>query len=148
MQRGCWLCRTMAGGSYPKIHNTFTRMGLSIDDIRKRTTEQRKKVLISLALLHQNRLRFHGETVPNTPALASWLSRGRLQGDINTVFAGYEGVSQALTDFLAMVQNLIPKDKFKTFTTLFRFPVITNEILAVAYDKLSRIFDGRNPAFS
>ena len=123
-------------------------MALSVEEIKVRASEQRKKVLIGLALLHQNRLRFHGETVPNTPALASWMTRGRMQSEVNTVFAGFEGVSQALTDFLAMVSNLIPKDKFQTFTTLFRFPVITNEILAVAYDKLSRIFDGRNPAFS
>jgi hypothetical protein len=74
--------------------------------------------------------------------------RGKQREDISPLFAGHEGVAQALTDFLAMVQNLIPKDKFETFKTLFRFPVITNEVLAVCYDKLSRIFDGRNPAFS
>ena len=104
---------------------------------------------IALACLHQNRLRFHGEVVPSTPALASWMYRGRQSEEgIAPLLAGREGVAQALTDFLAMVKNLIPKDKFETFKTLFRFPVITNEVLAVAYDKLSRIFEGRNPAFS
>ena len=123
-------------------------MALSIEEIRKKASEQRKKQIISLALLHQNRLRFHTEVVPSTPALASWMYRGKNREDISPLFAGHEGVAQALTDFLAMVQNLIPKDKFETFKTLFRFPVITNEILAVCYDKLSRIFDGRNPAFN
>ena len=52
------------------------------------------------------------------------------------------------TDFLAWVQNLIPHDKFKTFKTLFRYPVRTNEVTGICFDKLSRIFDGRNPAFN
>ena len=123
-------------------------MALSIEEIRRKASEQRKKQTIALALLHQNRLRFHSEVVPSTPALASWMYRGKQREDISPLFAGREGVAQALTDFLAMVQNLIPKDKFETFKTLFRFPVITNEVLEVCFDKLSRIFDGRNPAFS
>ena len=123
-------------------------MALSVEEIRKRASEQRHKVTISLAVLHQNRLRFHSEVVPSTPALASWMYHGREQGGVAPLLAGREGVAQALTDFLSMVQNLIPKDKFETFRTLFRFPVMTNEVLAVCYDKLSRIFDGRNPAFS
>ena len=103
--------------------------------------------MIQLALLHQNRIRFHAETVPSTPALASWSMRHR-KIDTGTMLAGREGVAQALTDFMAMVQNLIPSDKFEVFKTLFRFPVKTNEVLAVCFDKLSRIFDGRDPAFS
>ena len=122
-------------------------MALSIEEVRKRATEQRKRNCIQLAVLHQNRLRLHAETVPSTPALASWMWRGKGR-EKYPLLMGREGVSQALTDFLAMVQNLIPSDKFETFKTLFRFPVKTNEVLAVAFDKLSRIFDGRNPAFS
>ena len=123
-------------------------MALSVDEIRKKASEQRNRETIALAVLHQNRIRFHAEVVPSTPALASWMYRGRQKGGIAPLMAGREGVAQALTDFLAMVQNLIPKDKFETFKTLFRFPVITNEVLAVCYDKLSRIFEGRNPAYS
>lgn len=124
-------------------------MALSVEEIRKRASEPRQKQNIMLAELHQNRLRFHGETIPSTPALASWSYRGRRTDGIKAPFlAGHEGVTQALTDFMAMVENLIPRDKFEVFKTLFRFPVITNEVLAVCYDKLSRIFDGRNPAFS
>ena len=123
-------------------------MALSIEEIRRKASEQRQKQIIALAVLHQNRLRFHGEVVPSTPAMASWMYRGRQTGGIAPLMAGREGVAQALTDFMAMVQNLIPKDKFEVFKTLFRFPVLTNEVLAVCYDKLSRIFEGRNPAFS
>ena len=123
-------------------------MALSIEEIRRKASEQRQKQTIALAVLHQNRLRFHGEVVPSTPAMASWMYRGRQTGGIAPLMAGREGVAQALTDFMAMVQNLIPKDKFEVFKTLFRFPVLTNEVLAVCYDKLSRIFEGRNPAFN
>jgi hypothetical protein len=124
-------------------------MVLSIDDIKTRASEQRKKNIITLAVLHQNRLRFHSEVVPSTPALASWSYRDRVSAGYKApLLAGHEGVAQALWDFMAMVENLIPRDKFQVFKTLFRFPVITNDILAVCFDKLSRIFEGRNPAFS
>lgn len=46
-----------------------------------------------------------------------------------------------------MVDNILPHDKSVLFRTLFRFPVKTNEITEVCFDKLSRIFDGRNPSF-
>lgn len=52
------------------------------------------------------------------------------------------------TDFLSWVQNLIPNDKFKIFKTLFRYPVRSNEVTGICFDKLSRIFDGRNPAYN
>lgn len=31
---------------------------------------------------------------------------------------------------------------------MFRYPVITNEVTGICFDKLSRIFDGRNPAYN
>ena len=123
-------------------------MALSVEEIRKRTSEQPRRNIIKLAVMHQNRLRLHSEVVPSTPALASWSYRGRQLAVNQPLMHGHEGVTLALNDFMAMVENLIPKDKFEVFKTLFRFPVITNEVLAVCYDKLSRIFDGRDPAFS
>ena len=53
-----------------------------------------------------------------------------------------------MDDFLAMVSNILPHDKFKIFKTLFRYPIRTNEVTSICFDKLSRIFDGRNPAFN
>ena len=123
-------------------------MGLSVDEIRRKATERVRNRTISLALLHQNRLRLHAETVPSTPALATWYRHRDNKGQAVPMLAGREGVSQALTDFMAMVEKLIPHDKIEVFRTLFRFPVKTNEVRAVCFDKLSRIFDGRNPAFS
>lgn len=56
--------------------------------------------------------------------------------------------SGARRDFLAFVKNLIPDDKFKLFCSLFRYPVASNEICGVIFDRLSRIFDGKNAAYS
>lgn len=57
-------------------------------------------------------------------------------------------INQPTTDFLAWVERLIPNDKFKIFKSLFRYPVITNEVTGIVFDKLSRVFDGRNPALN
>ena len=99
-------------------------MGLGINDIKKQITEQKKGAAINRAIVHQQRIKFHAETY----------------------VAPY--ISQPLTDFLNFVSNLIPDDKFKIFKTLFRYPVKTNEVTGICFDKLSRIFDGRNPAFN
>ena len=57
-------------------------------------------------------------------------------------------ISQPTTEFLAWVERLIPNDKFTIFKSLFRYPVITNEVTGIVFDKLSRVFDGRNPALN
>lgn len=99
-------------------------MGLGINDIKKQITEQKKGATINRAIVHQQRIKFHAETF----------------------VAPY--ISQPLTDFLNFVSNLIPDDKFRIFKTLFRYPVKTNGVTKICFDKLSRIFDGRNPAFN
>ena len=99
-------------------------MGLRTRDIRKRIAEPRNRATLNRAIFQQNRLRFH----------------------VQTAVTPY--VTQPITDFLAFVSNLIPHDKFKIFKTMFRYPVKTNEITGICFDKLSRIFDGRNPAFN
>lgn len=99
-------------------------MVLSIDDIRKNVKERRKQSVINRAIYHQNRIRFHAQTALTPHVL------------------------QPTTDFLTYVQNLIPHDKYKVFETLFRYPVKTNEITHICFDKLSRIFEGRNPVFN
>lgn len=86
--------------------------------------KNRKRSTINLALAHQNRIKFHTQTHVTAH------------------------ISQPLTDFLAFVKNILPDDKFKIFKTLFRYPVITNEVTGVVFNKLSRIFDGRNPAIN
>ena len=145
MQNVCWQCLTMEVGNFPKTHHTSTRMALSVEEIRKETQERRNKRSIDLALLHQNRLRFHVQTEANTPAVLAPLAKSRVQQSRQGV-ASF-GVMQALWDFLAFAENLLPHDKYKTFESLFRFPVATNDITTICFDKLSRIFEGRDPVY-
>lgn len=99
-------------------------MALSVQDIRKKISEHAGRDTVARATSHQNRIKFHVQT-SLTPVLL-----------------------QPVNDFYAFVKNLLPHDKYKTFLELFRYPVRTNEVTATCFDKLSRIFDGRNPAFN
>lgn len=79
-------------------------------------------------MLHQGRIKFH--TVKRVTAY-----------DMTYL-------NLPLRQFLAMVDNTLPHDKAVLFKTLFRYPLKTNEITDICFDKLSRIFDGRNAAFN
>ena len=79
-------------------------------------------------MLHQGRIKFH--TVKRVTAY-----------DMTYL-------NLPLQQFLAMVDNTLPHDKAVLFKTLFRYPLKTNEITDICFDKLSRIFDGRNTAFN
>lgn len=103
-------------------------MPYTSEQIRKRVSERRGGDVIDRAKLHQMRLKFHAVKRVSSYGLP------------------YYGLP--VSQFLAMVDNLLPHDKAVVFKTLFRFPVKTNEITEVCFQKLSRIFDGRNPAFS
>ena len=99
-------------------------MILSLNDIRKIIEQPNNKGTIANACAQQERIKFH--TCTNvTPNL-----------------------NRPLSDFLGMVGNLLPKDKFRQFKLMFRFPVRTNRTAGTIFDKLSRVFDGRNPAFN
>ena len=99
-------------------------MILSLDEIRQIIEQPKNKGTIANACAQQERIKFH--TCTNvTPNL-----------------------NRPLSDFLGMVGNLLPKDKFRQFKLMFRFPVRTNRTAGTIFDKLSRVFDGRNPAFN
>lgn len=99
-------------------------MALDVNQLKKEIQEPRKRTTIQKAIAHQNRIKFHAQT-RITPY-----------------------ISQPLTDFLTWVEGLIPADKARIFKQLFRYPVKTNEVTNICFDKLSRVFDGRNPAFN
>lgn len=103
-------------------------MGYEVGQIKKIIAENKRAATLNRAKLHQSRIKFH--TVKRVTALN----------------APY--ISLPLTQFLSMVENILPHDKFVLFKTLFRFPIKTNEITDICFDKLSRVFDGRNPAFN
>lgn len=99
-------------------------MAVSVEKAQKAVKEAWNKTTVSRAIEHQNRLKFH----------------------VETTMSARNG--KPLTDFLSFVSNLIPHDKFKIFETIFRYPVKTNEVTGICFNKLSRIFDGRNAAFN
>ena len=100
-------------------------MGISVEDIRKKVAERRGHDAIDIATYHQNRIKFHAQKL--------------IQQSV---------YYQPTADFFAFVKNILPHDKYKLFVELFRYPVDTNEICEVCFDKLSRIFDGRNPSYN
>lgn len=99
-------------------------MILSLEEIRQIIEQPKNKGTIDNARAQQERIKFHTCTSV-TPNL-----------------------NRPLSDFLGMVGNLLPKDKFRQFKLMFRFPVRTNRTAGTIFDKLSRVFDGRNPAFN
>ena len=99
-------------------------MALLLEEIKKKAKVKQGKAAIDRAIMHQNRLKFHAQTMLTA------------------------NISQPMADFFAFVSNLLPEDKVKIIKTLFRYPVKTNEITAICFDKLSRIFDGRNPSYN
>lgn len=100
-------------------------MALDYTEIIKKIKEGDKRQRINSAVSYQNRIKFHAEIVP-------------------TVNYG----SGALNDFLSFAASLLPKDKFETFKTLFGYPIKTNEVTEVCFDKLFKVFDGHNPVFN
>ena len=55
-------------------------------------------------------------------------------------------ISMPFTEFADWVKKLIPKDKFKIFLSLFKFPTQNIELTEKIYQELERVFDGRNAA--
>ena len=56
--------------------------------------------------------------------------------------------SMPYVKFKAFVRSQLPEDKFITSMNLLKFPLPTNALTESIFTKLSKIFDGRNPAFS
>ena len=92
-------------------------------EIRERLERRPKAGVIMKAIRHQDRLKFH---------------------IYKTVQMRY---SEAEADFMAFVKNLLTEQKFETFRTLFRYPIVSSPVCELVFKKLSRIFDGQNPTF-
>ena len=73
---------------------------------------------------HQNRLKFHTEI------------------DISKGKSGQEEL------FFKWVGGLIPEDKLVLFKQLLTRPYLTNNVTAVIYERLHRIFEGTNAVFN
>nr|DAK17534.1 MAG TPA: portal [Caudoviricetes sp.] len=99
-------------------------MILTYEQIKEAITKPKNRQTLAKARVQQDRIKFHActQVVPT--------------------------LNQPLTDFLSMVGKLLPADKFRMFKLMFRFPVRTNRTAGTIFDKLSRVFDGRNAAFN
>lgn len=118
-----------AGGVSRKIPRLSSKtMPYTAAQIRERIERNDRAATLTRAKMHQMRIKFH--TVKR----------------VTTFNSPY--ISIPLTQFLAMVENILPHDKFVLFKSLFRYPIKTNEITDICFDKLSRIFDGQDPAFT
>ena len=100
------------------------KMPLSLQEIRQLEKEPINKKALTKAVAHQEKLKFHTE--PRVD---------RSQP------------SRAATDFLTFVSGLMPKDKFYTFGSLFRFPAKTVRETERVFSALETVFDGRNPIY-
>lgn len=100
-------------------------MALLLTQIPEKIKAPEKRATISQANKHEKRLRFHTET---------YLDRSQ--------------ISQPLTEFLDWVAKLLPKDKYKIFVQLFRFPTQMIDLTTKIYNELQKVFDGRNSAIN
>lgn len=80
---------------------------------------------------HQNWVKMHVETDVST--------------NVSTVRPVYAELP--MMRFFEMVKANIDENKFGVFKSLVRTPLPTTAVTSVIFDRLSRIFEGRNPAF-
>ena len=98
-------------------------MALLREQIKEILRKPEKTGIIRKAIKHQARLRFHTES-----------------------YIDPMDISMPFTEFADWVQKLIPKDKYRIFLSLFKFPTQNIELTGKIYGELERVFDGRNSA--
>lgn len=99
-------------------------MRLSEEQVRKEVERPSKAKEIRLALAQQERIKFHADTNLESVQSVPYLR------------------------FSSFVKSLLPKDKFELVMNLLKFPIPTNALTEAVWVKLSKIFDGRNPAIN
>lgn len=100
-------------------------MALDLSQIKEILLGPKKTQIIHKATLMQKRLRFHTETN-----------------------IAVSDISQPATIFLDWVRTLLPKDKYKTFLHLFKYPLSTPAVVEDVYRELERVFYSRNSSSS
>lgn len=101
------------------------KMALDLSQIKEILLGPKKTQIIHKATLMQKRLRFHTETN-----------------------IAVSDISQPATIFLDWVRTLLPKDKYKTFLHLFKYPLSTPAVVEDVYRELERVFYSRNSSSS
>ena len=99
-------------------------MALDREKIEKEIRTPSKRDEIRAAIAQQERIKFHADT----------------NLDITS--------TEPFTKFKTFVKSLLPNDKYELTMNLLKFPIPTNEVCESIWVRLSKIFDGRNPAFT
>lgn len=98
-------------------------MGLDLERIVKEVQIPSKREAIRQAIEQQDRIKFHADTTLDIAESVPYIK------------------------FKAFVGSLLPADKYELTMNLLKFPIPTNEVCESIWVRLSKIFDGRNPAF-
>lgn len=96
-------------------------MALSLEEAAKRIKEPINTALIDKAVKHEERIRFHSQTVISRDDASSYLS-----------------------EFLLKIKSVLPKDKYERFEQVLDFPIPTNEVIDIIFSELSKIFSAQN----
>lgn len=99
-------------------------MVLSLSNIREEILQSSKREEIRRAVEQQEWIKFHADT--------------------NIDFVS----SAPYRKFCAFVKSQLPDDKYLSAMNNLKFPLPTNAITKSIFVKLSKLFDGRNPAFN
>lgn len=99
-------------------------MALDRERVKEEILRPSKRAIIQKAVAQQDWIKFHTDT--NLDAV----------------------MSLPFTKFKNFVKSQLPEDKFITSMNNLKFPLPTNRITENVFVKLSKIFDGRNPAFN
>lgn len=98
---------------------------LEISQIKKIIQKPKNQGLVQEARRQEERIKFHCETVLDRSTLNS-----------------------AANGFLRFVENLLPRDKYATFLSVYKYPVDTVRLTGKTFQTLSQVFESRNPVLS
>lgn len=99
-------------------------MVLGLKEIEREILQPSKRPEIQKAIAHQDWIKFHTDTNLDV---------------VNSV---------PFRKFVLFVRSQLPEDKYLTTMNNLKFPLPTNSITKSIFVKLSKLFDGRNPAFN
>ena len=113
----------MITGHYHKI--ILLKMGLLVEQVKKLAKERPRKKEIELGIWHQDRLKFHTETV-------------LLKSELSPYYNEY-------IDWIGSEEpELLPSEKIARFKQLMTVPLSTIGLTEAIQDSLERVFDGQD----
>ena len=98
---------------------------LTEHQVRDHVRKSSKRSYLSEMVRHQNWVKMHADTAIDNSKCTEPYAR-----------------------FMGMVHGILPDDKYEMFASLLRFPLPSTAVTSVVFDRLSRVFEGRNPAIN